>query len=345
MELFQLVKKGLDTNQIFAEHFSHRSFGSVIRRVSDAHKAGKVQERQVREGVQPGDIDVGRSVAGEDGAPLLRTVYKTFAQSLKAERKDRVKSDEEVQGRATYKRAKRRKGKWAPEVDEMLEQLVGRNAHLPEPAIWYKVSGGRLRVDDFPLLRDSVSCCRCWRHLHPPASHQSGRWTNEEERRLQQAIWEQLEGKYQVAVDVFPNKPATTKHTLGAWRPELVQLPGQEGLPILKEGSRRLGLLNWLLIAEKIGSRSDIDSRNHFYWIYHNASRGPWSKEEMARGKEGWEKFGKDYHKITVHVGMRSSTQVTKMICYWEYKRKKDEAKATAEAVNEAKSKSIKNPL
>ncbi|KAG0271290.1 hypothetical protein BGZ95_000914 [Linnemannia exigua] len=262
-----------------------------------------------------------------------------------AERQDNVKGDEGIPVRATYKRAKSRQGKWAPEDDEMLEQLVEKYSHLPEPAIWSKVSGGRLKSDGVPLLRDPASCCRRWRHLHPPASHQGGRWTSEEERRLQEAIWEQFEGKYQVAVDVFPNKPATTKHTFGAWKPELVQLPGQEGLPILKEGSRRLGMLNWVLIAEKVGSRAEMDSRNHFYSSYHNANRGPWSKEELARGQEGLAKFGKDYQKITAHVGTRSPMQVTRKVCYWAQKKTKNEAKEAARVVNGAKSQSIKKHI
>jgi hypothetical protein len=92
-----------------------------------------------------------------------------------------------------------------------------------------------------------------------------GSWTKGEELRLQEAIWEQCEGKYQVAIDILFDKPAATKNTFGKWRPELQQLPSQAGLPLLKWGSRRLRLLNWGVIADKVRSRHGQRCRMHFY--------------------------------------------------------------------------------
>ncbi|KAF9904248.1 hypothetical protein EC991_002905 [Linnemannia zychae] len=329
LKLFEMVKAGARLYDIYDQHFPHRSFGAVSRRMCDAHKALLLLERQAKDGVQPGEIDVSKLVAGEVGSVPLRTLYNRLrtAQSQKAKEWEGV-SGNEVSQKPDVRRRKADvwKGPWSAEEEEMLEQLVERFAHLPEPAIWYRVAGSR--VNDSPLLRDALSCARRWRRLHPPERDRVGPWTSEEDLRLQEAIWEQLGGKYQVAVDVFPNKPVVTKHQLSAWRPDLVQLPGQEGLPILKEGSRQLLMLNWVVVAKKVGSRAGLDCRNHFYVNYHNASRGTWTKEERARGKEGLKLFGRDYRKISAHIGTRSCTQVTKMVCYWEPMRKKKEAEA-----------------
>ncbi|KAK5807983.1 hypothetical protein F5H01DRAFT_370877 [Linnemannia elongata] len=94
---------------------------------------------------------------------------------------------------------------------------------IPQPFIWSKVTGGS--VDGLRLLQNSLVCRRRWRTLYSPLSSRTGRWTGEEELRLQKAISEQFSGKYQVAVDALVGKPATTVNRLGEWRPELLQLP------------------------------------------------------------------------------------------------------------------------
>src|SRR5689334_11909572 len=86
--------------------------------------------------------------------------------------------------------------------------------------------------------------------------------------------------KYQVAVDALVSKPAVTEHNLAAWRPGLVQVPGQEDLPILKEGSHRIRMLNWALVEEKVGTRTERECREHFYTMYHNGKRGHWTTDE-----------------------------------------------------------------
>ncbi|KAK3837248.1 MAG: hypothetical protein JOS17DRAFT_771801 [Linnemannia elongata] len=226
------------------------------------------------------------------------------------------------------KRAKTRRGKWTPEEDLLLEKLVDKYHDLPEPTIWNTISG-RSIGDSAPLLRTGSSCCRRWIRLHPSPLRQTGRWTKDEDLRLQEAIWDQLEGKYQVAVDVLVGKPATNELNLDQWPPQLKQLPShsQAGLPLLKVASRRLGMLNWLLIGEKVGTRSDFECRSHFYYLYHNGNRGPWSEEELRRLEEGQEMFGKDYWKIAEHVGTRGPRQATDMVCLLERRKKSQKAK------------------
>ncbi|KAF9079236.1 hypothetical protein BGX23_004613, partial [Mortierella sp. AD031] len=130
-----------------------------------------------------------------------------------------------------------------------------------------------------------------------------------------EAISEQLEGKYQVAVDVLVGKPPVSKeHNLAESQPHLQQLPSQAGLPILKLGSRRLRALSWVAVGEKVGSRIEEECRQHFYDMYHNAKRGPWSPEELRRAEEGLELFGNDVWKIAEHVGGRSPRQMYRIV-------------------------------
>ncbi|KAF9080210.1 hypothetical protein BGX29_001338 [Mortierella sp. GBA35] len=208
-----------------------------------------------------------------------------------------------------------RRGEWTSEEDALLEQLVRRFIHLPDPSIWHKVAGGQ--VDNAFLLRSGKSCLRRWRHLHPPSQGQTGRWSMEEDRLMQEAISEQFEGKYQVLVDVFVGQPPAAKdHTLAKRRPQLQQLPSQSELPILKSGSRRLRMLNWVAIAERVQSRTEYECRDHFYSVYHNAEKGSWSEEELERLEEGLKMFEKDYWKIAEHVRTRSPLQVGKLVRY-----------------------------
>ncbi|KAF9081076.1 hypothetical protein BGX23_001338, partial [Mortierella sp. AD031] len=183
------------------------------------------------------------------------------------------------------------------------------------------VSGGK--VGDSVLVRSIQSCSRRWRQLFPPASAGNGFWTKEEERLLQEAISEQFEGKYQVAIDVLGEKYAAERLDPWIWRPEFRQLPSQAGLTILKVGSRRLRLLSWAAIEEKVRSRHQEGYRGHFYGMYHNAKRGPWSMEERERLEEGYRLFGKDNAKIMEHVGTRSKLQVNDAL---RYARKRLEA-------------------
>jgi hypothetical protein len=286
-------------------------------------------ERQAKEGVRTEEVDVAKAVAGGEGAMPLRTVYDKMVRSRQDRRRKIDKSDDTVlhyQWNRENRDAISSKGNWTREEDELLEKLVKQYRHIPEPALWSKISGGG--IGDTLLLRSMTSCRQRWRVLHLPPMGQTGLWSREEERRLQAAIWEQLEGKYQVAIDVLVGKPVTTENPLGKWRPELQQLPDQAGLPLLKQGSRRLRMLDWVVIQKIVKSRSETDCRQHFYQVYHNANRNRWSKEELARFEEGVDMFGKDTWKIAEHVGMRAPLQVVKLLSYRRSKMKKGKEEA-----------------
>ena len=327
--LYRLVEEDKDIYDIYVNHFPYRSHAAVSRRSGFAFKTAQAHERQVREGVREGEVDIGKSVAGTEGAVPLGKVFTSLSSSIRAERDENTSDD--ANQHYTCRRAKTRRGKWTPEEELLLEKLVDMYRHLPEPAIWNTISG-RSIAGSPPLLRAGASCSRRWIRLHPSPLLQTGRWTKEEDLLLQEAIWDQLERKYQVAVDVLVGKPATNELNLGQWPPELKQLPShsQAGLPVLKIASRRLGMLNWLLIGEKVGTRSYSDCRDHFYKMYHNGNRGPWSGEELRRLEEGQEMFGRDYWKIAEHVETRGPRQVTDLICSLERRKKRQKASAGA---------------
>ncbi|KAG0284733.1 Myblike DNAbinding domain-containing protein [Linnemannia gamsii] len=327
-ELWRLVKENKSTYDIYSGHFQYRTLGSVSSRIGFARMATKILERQQREGVRPEEVDIANSVAGGEKALPLRNVYWKLIKSQRAGRREIDKSDESILHFQWNADAVSRKGKWTLEEDKLLEKLVKQYIHIPEPTLWSSVAGAS--IGDDILLRNKTACRQRWRVLHFPPSGQTGRWTNEEERRLQEAIWVQFEGKYQVVVDVLIGKPATTENPLGKWRPELQQLPDQAGLPILKQGSRRLRAMNWMTIQEAVNSRSETDCRHHFYNVYHNANRNVWSEEEMARFKEGVDMFGKDIWKIAEHVGTRGPLQVNKLISFRRLQMKKKGKKEAA---------------
>lgn len=326
MLLFRLVKEDMDIYDIYTKHFPYRSHAAVSRRAGIAFKAAQAHERQAREGIRDGEVDIGKSIEGAKGAVPLVKVFTSLFSSIRTERDENTSDDADQH--YICRRAKTRRGKWTPEEDLLLEKLVDKYHDLPEPTIWNTISG-RSIGDSAPLLRTGSSCCRRWIRLHPSPLRQTGRWTKDEDLRLQEAIWDQLEGKYQVAVDVLVGKPATNELNLDQWPPQLKQLPShsQAGLPLLKVASRRLGMLNWLLIGEKVGTRSDFECRSHFYYLYHNGNRGPWSEEELRRLEEGQEMFGKDYWKIAEHVGTRGPRQATDMVCLLERRKKSQKAK------------------
>ncbi|KAG0216623.1 hypothetical protein BGX33_012377 [Mortierella sp. NVP41] len=324
-ELFRLVKEGKDSFDIWENHFRRRSHGAITMRMVLALKAAKLQEEQARRGVLKGEVDVARAVTeggGEDGEGTmlpLRAVY-THIRKAEAERRYTDKSDGAIlrSDLLTEGRLGRppRNRIWTPEEDEVLERLVRKFIDTPQPTLWHKITGGDVE-QSLRLSRSAAACNRRWRQLYPSPSIQSGRWSKEEERRFQEAISKQLEGKYQVGVDIVAEKYSTQGaqgKSLGKWRPDLQQLPSQSSLPILKLGSRRLRMLNWIMISEAVKSRGEDECRKHFYRVYHNADRGPWSEEELKRVQEGLEMFGKVTWKIAEHVGTRSPTQVYQML-------------------------------
>lgn len=332
-KLYQLVKEGVSALNIYANHFRDRSSHAVTMRASWAANLARIQEQQARDGVQPGEIDIAKSVAGEKGAPPMRTVYDKIRDKEKAKRQGPNNNMAPNQRSYVSRQASFHHKEWTAEEDALLRRLVEKNIDIPAPTLWTKVSGGD--VAGSLLLRAPIACSRRWKHLQPPRAIQVGRWTKVEELRLQRAISKQLEGKYQVIVDVLVGQPAATENPLKDRFPELQQLQGQEGLPILKLGSKELGKLSWVQIAENVKSRDEQTCREHFYSVYHTGARGYWTEEESRRMKEGLKMFGKDFWKVSEHIGTRSPLQVAKKTAY----QQKQIVKSRQEAVEIASDK------
>ncbi|KAF9910854.1 hypothetical protein EC991_005317 [Linnemannia zychae] len=315
-EILRLAKEGKESSEVYADHFQHRSYRSVANRMSFAliadrilrqHAEGKTQDRDEEDRAVTDAV-----LAAGESAPL-RTLYMAI-KVAKAEIRAASKSDDSVQQSAKARKYTLRHIEWTPEDDDLLKRLVRKHIDIPEPSIWHKVSGGT--DNGSILLRTAQACVRRWRVLCPSPLTQNGRWTAEEELRLQKAVSEQLEGKYQVLVDVrAEGQPEQEKEKqLNRFKKRhMQQLPSQSGLPILKQGSRRLRMLNWVRIADQVQSRNHFDCREHFYVVYHNGNNGAWSEDEHNRLKEGVELFGDDHRKVAKHIGTRSIYQVTRM--------------------------------
>ncbi|KAF9294562.1 hypothetical protein BGZ88_003688 [Linnemannia elongata] len=344
-ELFQLVKEGKKASFIYTNHFRHRSRKAVANRTELAFKAASHQERQARDGVREGEPDVARSVAGDEGAEPLRVVYGKLTSKLRGDVRVGDKQEGKIQEPVAYNgKYLSRYKKWTRQEDDLLRQLVQKYSNIPHPHLWHEVSCGSIDGSK-SLLRAPQSCNLRWRHLYPFPSSRTGSWSKQEELRLQEAISEQLEGKYQVAIDILVDHCAKKakgrrrhhQQYLGEQRPELQQLPSQFSLPMLKEGGSALKMLNWVAIAERVKSRRDHDCLDHFYSVYHNGNIGPWSEEELRRTREGVKLFGKDYKRIADYVETRSVFQVTKMVYRKRLLRKGDGVKSEGDTEEETR--------
>lgn len=331
-EFFQLVKEGKKPFFIHSNYFRHRSRRAVAHRADLAYKAASLQKRQAKDGVRDGEPDVARSAAGDEGAEPLRVVYGKIVRMLREASRVRDKLEGRIPRPVAYDEKYLSHNKmWSLEEDELLRQLVQKFSDIPPPHLWHEVSCGSIDGSK-RLLRAPIRCNLRWRQLYPFPSSRTGSWSKQEELRLQEAISEQLEGKYQVAIDILAEnyakkaKRRQKQHQLylGVHRPELQQLPSQSSLPVLKEGSWPLRMLDWVAIAERVKSRKDHDCSDHFYSVYHNGNIGPWSEEELRRAREGVELFGKDYKRIADYVRTRSVYQVTKMVYKKRFLRKVD---------------------
>ncbi|KAF9116109.1 hypothetical protein BGW39_002833, partial [Mortierella sp. 14UC] len=206
-ELMRLVKEGRPTHSIYADHFQHRTYGAVATRAIYARKMWRAQEQrqQARQGMRGGDIELGKkSKAGgkeEEVGISLRSVHARIFTEKFTEQRETDKTDDTVIRRVMSAKDPQRRGKWTPEEDVLLQQLIQKYKHIPDPMLWSKVSGGK--IDGPPLLRAPVACDQRWKVLRPSPLSRSGLWTSDEERHLQEAISEQFEGKYQVIIDVL----------------------------------------------------------------------------------------------------------------------------------------------
>lgn len=131
-----------------------------------------------------------------------------------------------------------------------------------------------------------------------------GQWDAEEQRKLEEAVLEQIGPGYRPIIEVLKNASGKARKNQDG-----------DGLKYLMLGSKELKSVRWVKVAEKVGTRTYQVCRAHFYLHNTNCATGRWSPEENKKLLEGYEKFGDDFDAISGYVGTRGPKQVVlKMI-------------------------------
>lgn len=107
--LYRLIKEDMDIYDIYTNHFPYRSHTAVSMCAGVAFKAVQAHERQEREIVQEGEVDIGNLEVRAKGTVPSRKVFTRIFSSIRAER-DEDPSDGADQHYAC-RRAKIRQGK------------------------------------------------------------------------------------------------------------------------------------------------------------------------------------------------------------------------------------------
>ncbi|KAF9117029.1 hypothetical protein BGX27_005579, partial [Mortierella sp. AM989] len=201
---------------------------------------------------------------------------------------------------------------FSQEEKELLVKLVDK--YRDSDMIWSKVSGGRL-VDEegAPTLRRARSSCRsAWESMQQKGENiRKGWWDSSETQRFEAAIEEQIGDKFTRYVDVD-----------GGWRlvPAMTIESGTK--PALSEGGKPL--VDWKLIADKVGTRTKIQCKRHFYeTMLRKRKEKPWTAEELRLLHEGLNLYGTKTSMVANHIGTRSARQ-TLMKAWYISNAKKD---------------------
>ncbi|KAF9901771.1 hypothetical protein BX616_002152 [Lobosporangium transversale] len=211
---------------------------------------------------------------------------------------------------------------WTEENDQLLECLVKKCQN--EPYLWCRVSGGVITDEDgnvSVLNRASTSCCRRWAQLNRPISWSPGAWHGDEDRRLIQALKQQIGNNFQMIVNVRgTDAPSRSKD--GKYPPAAAASSEDKDKPLLQPESKELKSVDWIELAEYVGARDEIQCRAHFHSIYHNGNYGCFSQDEMKRALEAYEQFGPQWLTIAARVGTRAPAQVLRTVRYILRKKK-----------------------
>ncbi|KAF9949689.1 DNA binding transcription coactivator transcription factor [Mortierella alpina] len=182
---------------------------------------------------------------------------------------------------------------WTKEEDEWLRRRV-QQQQGSEELNWSKIANGS--VEDGRLGRTATSCKRRWAIIDPEARLNHGTWSEEESRKLLLAVCKQL------------NVAAMGSSSLE-----------QKGLHDLKDmDTDKLHTVDWKVVAEAVGTRSNIQCRSHAYKNQCTGARGRWNPEELVRLERGLERCGQDWHQLAEYVGTRSAYQVKQKYFNWQ---------------------------
>ncbi|KAF9565646.1 hypothetical protein EC968_004042 [Mortierella alpina] len=206
---------------------------------------------------------------------LRKKIFKTDSMSKDEIREMRRRS------KGTFKH-------WTEQEDEWLRKRVQEQQEQQEQGglNWPKIANGS--PEGGRLGRTATSCKRRWAIIDPQARLRHGAWSQEESRNLLQAVCKQL------------NLTSDVSSTLL-----------KEGIHELRDmDSIQLHNVDWKVVAEAVGTRSNIQCRSHAYKNQRSGAKGRWEEDELRRLEIGLQRYGQDWHKLAELVQTRSAYQV-----------------------------------
>ncbi|KAF9100164.1 Myb-like DNA-binding domain protein [Mortierella sp. AD031] len=187
---------------------------------------------------------------------------------------------------------------WSDKETEWLIKRLedyGLESRKEEDVSWPEIANGV--VDGKRLGRTATSCKRRWAIINPTSERIQGRWSKEEQTRLEKAILDQLK-------DVDSESPASALSSASS--AYTASLRNKLGLAL---NGDHLTFIDWDKIAESVQTRTGIQCRSHANKTLESGVEGKWSEDEYLRFKQGMDEYGHDWHKVAMIVGTRSAFQ------------------------------------
>ncbi|KAF9166234.1 hypothetical protein BGX20_000288 [Mortierella sp. AD010] len=193
--------------------------------------------------------------------------------------------------------------RFSAQEKELLVKLVHKYRNVPE--MWTKVSGGRLMDEEgSPRLNRSVQSCKsAWDVMNKDESINGGSWGKYEQQRLENALRSQVSDEYEIRLDLKEEGSDESNQSATA-SSEPTAKPG------LKIRSSVFQGLDWKKIARKVRTRTAKQCRYHFLDAMHNGATGDWTAIETEKLLEGYKLYGRQWGKLSAHIGSRSPKQV-----------------------------------
>ncbi|KAF9953578.1 hypothetical protein BGZ70_000195 [Mortierella alpina] len=175
------------------------------------------------------------------------------------------------------------------EIREMRRRSKGSFKHwTADEDAWLMRRIANGSPEDGRLGRTATSCKRRWAIIDPEAKLLHGTWSEEESRKLLQAVCKQLNASDKGSVTMLKE--------------------GDHGLKDMD--SLQLHNVDWKVVAEAVGTRSNIQCRSHAYKNQRSGCKGRWEPDELRRLEIGLQRHGQDWHKLAELVNTRSAYQV-----------------------------------
>ncbi|KAF9306547.1 hypothetical protein BGZ74_005122 [Mortierella antarctica] len=191
---------------------------------------------------------------------------------------------------------------WTIEEDALLQKLVAQYSDESIENRWLKIAATVVDpATGATFARTATSCKRRWAVLDLTRERNVGKWNEQETRKLAKAVRAQVGNQFRAEVGLLEGDA------------------GADGRKILVLDGPELSKLDWGKIEKAVGTRTDVQCRSHLYRFMHNASKGPWRKDEIAKLKEAVAEHGQDWHKVAKAMGTRIPAQVQRHYAYHAY--------------------------